>query len=114
MVGPGADTGRLTPATDPPSAVYHAAVSVQADPGRTAPERLAAVATAIAASIVVIAIAILPFLTPAWVSFEQGRTHAAELAGVSRRFLQRLAARLGIKASDVGATEEDLAGGADE
>jgi integral membrane protein (TIGR01906 family) len=47
------------------------------------PERLAAVATAIAASIVVIAIAILPFLTPAWVSFEQGRTHAASLAGYS-------------------------------
>ena len=47
------------------------------------PERLAAVATAIAASIVVIAIAILPFLTPAWVSFEQGRTHAASLAHYS-------------------------------
>jgi hypothetical protein len=38
-------------------------------------------------------------------------THAAELAGVSRRFLQRLAARLGIKASEVGASEEELAGG---
>jgi integral membrane protein (TIGR01906 family) len=37
----------------------------------------------VAASIVVIAIAILPFLTPAWVSFEQGRTHAASLAGYS-------------------------------
>ena len=47
------------------------------------PERLAAVATAVAASIVVIAIAILPFLTPAWVSFEQGRTHAASLTGYS-------------------------------
>ena len=35
-------------------------------------------------------------------------THAAELAGVSRRFLQRLAARLGIKASDVGADPQDL------
>ena len=40
-------------------------------------------ATGVAASIVVIAIAILPFLTPAWVSFEQGRTHAASLAGYS-------------------------------
>ncbi len=48
------------------------------------PERLAAVATAVAASIVVIAIAILPFLTPAWVSFEQGRTHAASLTGYSQ------------------------------
>ena len=37
-------------------------------------------------------------------------THAAELAGVSRRFLQRLAARLGIKASDVGADPKDLEG----
>jgi transcriptional regulator with GAF, ATPase, and Fis domain len=35
-------------------------------------------------------------------------TRAAEIAGVSRRFLQRLAARLGIKASDVGAAPEDL------
>jgi DNA-binding NtrC family response regulator len=38
-------------------------------------------------------------------------THAAEIAGVSRRFLQRLAARLGIRAADVGATPEDLEGG---
>jgi transcriptional regulator with GAF, ATPase, and Fis domain len=35
-------------------------------------------------------------------------THAAELAGVSRRFLQRLAARLGIKASDVGADPREF------
>ena len=35
-------------------------------------------------------------------------TRAAELAGVSRRFLQRLAARLGIKASDVGADAPEL------
>ena len=54
---------------------YHAPVV------RTMPERLAAVATALAAAIVVIAIAILPFLTPAWVSFEQGRTGAAALTG---------------------------------
>jgi integral membrane protein (TIGR01906 family) len=37
----------------------------------------------VAASIVVIAIAILPFLTPAWVSFEQGRALAAEWTGFS-------------------------------
>ena len=48
---------------------------------RTLPERLAALATALAAAVVVIAIAILPFLTPAWVSFEQGRTGAAALTG---------------------------------
>jgi len=48
---------------------------------RTLPERLAALVTALAAAVVVIAIAILPFLTPAWVSFEQGRTGAAALTG---------------------------------
>ena len=48
---------------------------------RTLPERLAAFVTAVAAAVVVIAIAILPFLTPAWVSFEQGRTGAAALTG---------------------------------
>ncbi|HEV7810936.1 MAG TPA: DUF1461 domain-containing protein [Candidatus Limnocylindrales bacterium] len=44
-------------------------------------ERLAGLATAICTAVVVIAIAILPFLTPAWVSFEQGRTGAARLTG---------------------------------
>lgn len=58
-------------------------MTADAETARTVPERLAAVATGVAASIVVIAIAILPFLTPAWVSFEQGRTHAAALAGLT-------------------------------
>jgi integral membrane protein (TIGR01906 family) len=48
---------------------------------RTLPERIAAIATGLAAAIVVVAIAILPFLTPAWVAFEQGRTNAAGLTG---------------------------------
>jgi len=48
---------------------------------RTLPERLAAAATGLAAAIVVIALAILPFLTPAWVSFEQGRAQAALWTG---------------------------------
>ena len=48
---------------------------------RAIPERLAAIATSVAAAIVVIAIAILPFLTPAWVSFDQGRAQAAEWTG---------------------------------
>lgn len=48
---------------------------------RTIPERIAAVATGIAGAIVVVALAILPFLTPAWVGFEQGRTNAAGLTG---------------------------------
>jgi integral membrane protein (TIGR01906 family) len=50
---------------------------------RTVPEQLAAIATGVAASVVVIAIAILPFLTPAWVSFEQGRAQAAAWTGYS-------------------------------
>ena len=54
-----------------------------ADSARTLPERLAALATGIAAAVVVIAIAILPFLTPAWVSFEQGRAEAAAWTGYS-------------------------------
>jgi hypothetical protein len=48
---------------------------------RTLPERIAAIATGLGAAIVVVAIAILPFLTPAWVGFEQGRTNAAGLTG---------------------------------
>ncbi len=35
-------------------------------------------------------------------------THAAELAGVSRRFLQRLIARLGLRAADLGVREGEL------
>jgi integral membrane protein (TIGR01906 family) len=56
---------------------YHAPVT------RSLPERLAALVTALAGAVVVIAIAILPFLTPAWISFEQGRTGAATLTGYS-------------------------------
>jgi len=37
-------------------------------------------------------------------------TRAAERAGVSRRFLQRMIARLGIKPADVGASERDFTG----
>jgi integral membrane protein (TIGR01906 family) len=48
---------------------------------RTVPERIAAGATGLAAALVVIAISIVPFLTPAWVAFEQDRTGAAALTG---------------------------------
>ena len=41
-------------------------------------------------------------------------TRAAELAGVSRRFLQRLIARLGIRPAEVGASEADFADDGDE
>jgi len=38
---------------------------------------------AVATAVVIAAVAIVPFLTPAWVSFEQGRTGAAALTGYS-------------------------------
>lgn len=50
---------------------------------RTIAERLAALVTAVAAGIVVIALAILPFLSPAGVGFEQGRSGAGTLTGFS-------------------------------
>jgi integral membrane protein (TIGR01906 family) len=49
----------------------------------TLPERAAGLLTAIATAVVIIAIAIVPFLSPAWVSFEQGRTGAEQLTGYS-------------------------------
>lgn len=52
-----------------------------ADVNPTVPERAAGVLTAIATALVITAIAIVPFLTPAWVSFEQGRTGAPQLTG---------------------------------
>lgn len=58
-------------------------MTAHVDTARTVPERLAAIVTGGAAAIVVIAIAILPFLTPAWVSFEQGRAQAAAWTGYS-------------------------------
>jgi integral membrane protein (TIGR01906 family) len=50
---------------------------------RSVPERLAAIATGVAAAVVVVAVSILPFLTPAWVSFEQGRAQATAWTGYS-------------------------------
>lgn len=55
---------------------------------RTLPDRLVAIATAAAAAFVVVAIAVVPFLTPAWVSFEQGRSGAAALTGYSEADLR--------------------------
>lgn len=54
----------------------------------TLPRRFAAVATALATAIVIVAIAILPFLTPAWVSIEQGRSDAARLTGFTTEQLR--------------------------
>jgi integral membrane protein (TIGR01906 family) len=44
--------------------------------GSTAAPRIAAFLTAIATAIVIVAISIVPFLSPPWVSFEQGRARA--------------------------------------
>jgi DNA-binding NtrC family response regulator len=41
-------------------------------------------------------------------------TRAAERAGVSRRFLQRTIARLGIRPAEVGASEADFTGDDEE
>jgi predicted HTH domain antitoxin len=40
-------------------------------------------------------------------------THAAELAGVSRRFLQRLIARLGVKPAELGVVDDTEDGDGD-
>jgi integral membrane protein (TIGR01906 family) len=47
----------------------------------TIPERVAGLLTALATAVVITAIAIVPFLTPPWVSFEQGRSGAEQLTG---------------------------------
>jgi integral membrane protein (TIGR01906 family) len=52
-----------------------------ADVNATVPERAAGILTAMATAVVITAIAILPFLTPAWVSFEQARTGVPQLTG---------------------------------
>lgn len=54
----------------------------------TVPERVAGVVTAIATALVITAIAIVPFLTPAWVSFEQGRSGAPQLTGYTTEQLR--------------------------
>ncbi len=45
--------------------------------------RAASLLTAIATAIVIVAIGILPFLTPQWVAFEQGRAQATAWTGFS-------------------------------
>jgi integral membrane protein (TIGR01906 family) len=43
--------------------------------------RLASLLTAIAVALVIVAVSILPFLTPQWVAFEQGRAQATAWTG---------------------------------
>jgi integral membrane protein (TIGR01906 family) len=47
----------------------------------TPAQRIAAILTALATAVVIVAVAILPFLTPAWVDFDQGWTGAIGYTG---------------------------------
>ena len=49
--------------------------------GSTAARRIAAILTAVATALVIVAVSIVPFLSPPWVSFEQGRAEAALWTG---------------------------------
>ena len=78
----------------------------------TVPERVAGVLTAIATAVVITAIAIVPFLSPAWVSFEQGRSGAEQLTGYTTAELRT--ATDGILADQVDATPNDVLAWRDE
>jgi integral membrane protein (TIGR01906 family) len=54
----------------------------------SAPARLASLLTAIATAIAIVALAILPFLTPQWVAFEQDRAQATAWTGYSTEQLR--------------------------
>ncbi len=49
---------------------------------------LTSILVAAAAALVILAIAVTPFLSPAWISFEQDRAHAAEWTGYSEADLR--------------------------
>jgi integral membrane protein (TIGR01906 family) len=49
---------------------------------------LASLAIGLSAAVVVVAVAILPFLAPPWVAFEQGRSQAAAWTGFTQEQLQ--------------------------
>ena len=55
---------------------------------RTLPEHLAGLLTSIATAIVIVGLAVLAFLTPAWVSFEQERSGALALTGYTSEELR--------------------------
>ena len=50
--------------------------------------KIASVLTGVATAIVIVAIAILPFLSPQWVAFEQGRAQATAWTGYTTRELR--------------------------
>lgn len=51
--------------------------------------RVAALLTALATALVLVALAVVPFLSPAWVAFEQGRAEAAAWTGFSEPVLRQ-------------------------
>jgi integral membrane protein (TIGR01906 family) len=55
---------------------------------RSTTSRLAAILIGLATAIVIVAVAILPFLTPQWVAFEQGRSQAEAWTGFSTEELR--------------------------
>jgi integral membrane protein (TIGR01906 family) len=55
---------------------------------RTVPEHLAGLLTSIATAIVIVGLAVLVFLTPAWVSFEQERSGGPALTGYTSEELR--------------------------
>ena len=50
--------------------------------------RVASIVTALATALVLVAVAVVPFLTPPWVAFEQGRAEAAAWTGFSEPVLR--------------------------
>jgi integral membrane protein (TIGR01906 family) len=50
--------------------------------------RVAAILTGLAVAVLMVTVAILPFLTPGWVAFEQGRAQAAAWTGYSTSELE--------------------------
>ena len=52
------------------------------------PGRAASVLIGLATAIIIVALAILPFLTPQWVAFEQGRSNAAAWTGFTTEELR--------------------------
>ena len=50
--------------------------------------RVASITIGVAVAILIVTLAIVPFLTPAWVAFEQGRSDAQAWTGYSTRELQ--------------------------
>ena len=55
---------------------------------KTAGGRAASILVGLATAIVIVALAILPFLTPQWVAFEQGRSNAAVWTGFTTEELR--------------------------